>query len=217
MSSQKTPPPQKKGTAPPARDSPRAPYLYRGGVEAASGRLNQRQSSTFSWRQIRTGPSIRHGLKVRDDGSNMKTDGRSPEGGGGGRREESLQNPRGTAQDSGPRCDNSRWWWKRERRQWREGFFFFLVFLSRGKFRVRVYGAGLCHVPLSPSLRPPRSLNLSRGPLRVSAASRTHASLKAASSCSANHGSGEAGHQTRNVPQLTAAPGEGRGGREARG
>lgn len=78
------PPPQKKGTAPPARDSPRAPYLYRGGVEAASGRLNQRQSSTFSWRQIRTGPSIRHGLKVRDDGSNMKTDGRSPEGGGGG-------------------------------------------------------------------------------------------------------------------------------------
>lgn len=57
--------------------------------------------------------------------------------------------------------------------------------------------------------------------LRVRAASSTHASLKPSWSCSANHGSGEALRQTRNVPapQCSAAPGEGggrRGGRSGR-
>lgn len=45
------------------------------------------------------------------------------------------------------------------------------------------------------------------------AASSTHASLKSVSNCSANHGSGEAGRQTRNAPAptLNTTPGKGEG------
>lgn len=46
------------------------PYLWHRRAKAASLLVNQQQNTFFS-RQIRTGPSIRHGLKVRDDGRNM--------------------------------------------------------------------------------------------------------------------------------------------------
>lgn len=48
------------------------PYLSCRRAKAESRRVNQ-QPNAFFWWQIRTGPSIRHGLNLKDDARNMKT------------------------------------------------------------------------------------------------------------------------------------------------
>ena len=77
------------------------PYLSYRSAKAARSPVIQQQNAFF-WRQIRTGPSIRHGLKVRGDGSNMNS-------AGGGARWREFSDPRRSAGFffGGPRCDSS--------------------------------------------------------------------------------------------------------------
>ena len=185
------------------------PYLSYRSAKAARSPVIQQQNAFF-WRQIRTGPSIRHGLKVRGDGSNMNS-------AGGGARWREFSDPRRSAGFffGGPRCDSSPCsssssLWTLEVEKFSSSGWS-LCFGSAWK-RPRALNTSSVREPVGETSPSSRSLV-------STAASSTHASLKPVSSCSANHGSGGVGRQTRNVPapQLNTAPGEEEGEEEEEG